>query len=239
MRVFNISPHDDVQRFDMDVDLQVGVLRNLGRGQAHEGPWTPIPVQRLKKPRKRREESLCDLSAVAANVSVPVMSARARQVLEPILGADAQWLRLVFDEGEYWLLNLLRVVDAVDPTMAAVRRFPDGRVADIEEYAFVAEVVAREWLFKVSTATFDVLATDRLRELVLDHALTGFHFQPVWDSGHKPFRVFPGRDHIRSRPEVFGPDGFVANYSEFWPAEWKELARQRKREARPAAKRAS
>ncbi len=231
MRIYSIEPHDDVQLLDMDVGQQATVMRALGRGAAYEWSWRPLPVWRLKKPRKRRLEELCDLTTVAADSGVPAMSARAKRVLEPILGRDAEWLPLAFDEREYWLLNSLRVLDALDVPKASVTYFPDGRVSGIEAFAFKLSVIADEWLFKVSLFPYRVLVTDRFRSLVEREGLTGFHFQPIWDSDHKPFRAWPGREDIRSRPDVFGPDGFVTNYKEFWPPEWKEQARQTKRKA--------
>jgi hypothetical protein len=236
MRIYSIGPHDDVQRLDMDVEQQVEVMHSLGQGRPFEGTWRPIRVGRLKKPRKRRSEVLCDLTAVAAKLNVPVLSAGAKQVFEPILGRQAQWLPLAFDEGEYWLLNSLHVLDALDLAQSEIRHFAHGPVWNVETYAFRISAVADEWLFKVANAPYDVLVTDRFRDLVQHRGLTGFYFQPVWDSEHKPFRIFAGREYIRTRPEVFGPEGFVTNYAEFWPPEWKEQARHLKRGARAAGK---
>lgn len=239
MRIYSVGLHDNVQMLDMDVDQQVTTLRALGRGKAFEGAWQPLPVWRLKKPRKHRIEELCDLTAVCSSVNIPVLSARAKQVIGPVLGRDTQWLALAFGVCEYWLLNSLRVLDAVDLIRSSVGYFPDGRVSDIEKYAFRESVVADEWLFKVTTAPYDVLVTERFRSLVISEQLTGFYFQPVWDSEHKPFGALAGRKEIATRPEVFGPDGFVPDREEFWPAEWKEQAKRIKREARESAKRTS
>jgi hypothetical protein len=209
----------------MDVELQASALRVLGRGEAHSGHWKPIEVQRLQKPRKRKAEGLCDFTAVAAKESVPVLSTRAKQVVAPMLGDKAQWLPLTFDEQEYWLLNLLNIVDALDEAQSILCRLPDGKVIGIDGYALRPDLIVQEWMFKVSTAPFDVLVTERFRSLVEDNSLTGLHFQPVWDSKHAPFRKLPGRDYIRTRPEIYGPNGFVTNYTEFWPPEWREVAK--------------
>lgn len=236
MRIYSIGPHDNVQRLDMNVDQRVAIMRTLGRGAAHEGSWHPLPVWRLKKPRKRQTEELCDLTAVGAAEGVPVMSAHAKKILEPILGKGAEWLPLAFDEREYWLLNSLRVLDALDLSQASIRHLPHGPVWSIEKYAFRPSVVADEWLFKVSTATNPVLVTDRFRSLVESEGLTGFFFQPVWDSEHRPFRPTANREDILTRPEIYGPEGFVTNLEEYWPPEWKEQARQIKRKAQPTSK---
>ena len=61
------------------------------------------------------------------------MSARAKQIFEPLLGENAQWLPLAFDECEYWLLNSLRVLDALDLSQASVRHFTHGTGFTVEE----------------------------------------------------------------------------------------------------------
>jgi hypothetical protein len=237
MRIYSMGIHDDVQMLDTHVDQQVTTLRAVGRGKQAEGIWQPLPVWRLKKPRKRKLEDLCDVTAVCASVDKPVMSSRAKRLLEPVLGTDAQWLALSFEECEYWILNSLRVLDAVDLSGSAVGYFPDGRVSDVEKYALRESVVADEWLFKASVAPYDVLVTERFRSLVTREKLTGIYFQPVWDSAHKPFSAFAGRKEIATRPEVFGPKGFVPDREEFWPVEWKEEAEELKRQAKESLKR--
>jgi hypothetical protein len=227
MRVFCIGPRDDVQRLDMDVELQVSMLRRLGLGVAYAGDWPPIAVRRLRKPRKHLPENLCDFTAVAAAVDAPVLSSRAKQVVEPLLGDRAQWLPLAFDEQEYWLLNLLNIVDALDEERSVITRLPTNPNAiTIDAYALRPEAVAQEWMFKIRKAPYDVLVTERFRSLVEDNGLTGLYFQPVWDSGHAPFLAAPNREYIRTRPEIYGPEGFVTNYAEFWPAEWHEAAKR-------------
>jgi hypothetical protein len=237
MRIYSIEPHDDVQLLDTDVENRVSMLRSLGRGSPLEVAWRPLPVWRLQKPRKRRAEELCDLTAIGAAVDVPVMSFRAKQVLEPLIGKAAQWLPIAFDERDYWLLNTVRTLDVMDMKQSEVTKFPDGRVSGVEIYAFQEASVRDEWLFKVLTHPYRVLVTDRFRTAVVDNGLSGFHFQPVWDSEHRPFRPAATGEQMLERPEIYGPEGFVPNLEEYWPPEWKEHARQLKRLAKESAAR--
>ncbi len=228
MRIYYIIPHDSVQRLDMDVDQRTNVIRTLGRGTRWQGDWRAPAVWRLQKPRKRKPEMLCDWTVVGASVGVPALSTRAKRILEPVLGSHAQWLPLVFDEAEYWLLNLLHVIDALDAGKSEIRTLPNGSVMNIETYAFKPDAVADEWLFKVTQHPHHVLATDRFRALIEAEALTGMFFQPMWDSEHAPFRPTPGRAEMLTRPEIYGPEGFVTNVKEHWPPGWKEQERRMK-----------
>lgn len=229
MRIYAISPCDNVQLLDMDVEKQIKILRPLGKGKKHEGLWEPLSVWRLKKPRKRRPGELCDFTTISAKSNIPVMSSRAKKIFEPMLGASAQWLPLDFEECQYWILNSLNILDSLDLSETKISYLPNGLVWGIDEYAFKLSTIANEWLFKVPQKTYDCLATDQFRSLVEKENLTGFYFQPMWDSEHKPFPGRFNRKNMLERPEIFGPEGFVPNAKEYWPPEWKNLAKELKK----------
>lgn len=226
MRVYSLETHDDVQLLDADVAWQATVLRTLGRGVRHQGVWRPVRVTRLRKPRKRRTEALCDFTAIGSSVDVPALSARAKGVVAPLLGEGAEWLPLSFDETDYWLLNILTLVDALDLDKSVIRTLPNGKVLNIDTYAFRWEAIEREWLFKVPQHPYRVLCSERFRSVAASEQLTGLFFQPLWDSGHEPFRPAPSPAEMIARPEIYGPEGFVDNMREYWPPEWKERARK-------------
>lgn len=214
MRIYRISPTDNVRLFDTEPTVQIERVRPLGQGRAWEADWPPLAVSLLHKSGRQRKAIDGDLSAIGAYVAAPVFSARAQAVLAPMLGAGAQWLALTVQGGDdHALLNLLTVIDALDPALAVLRRLPDGRVMDVDTYAFRPPALQDLWLFKVPEAPFDVLASDAFRERITSEGLVGFHFQPVWDSAHAPFKVQPGRADIARRPDVYGPQGFVTGFA--------------------------
>jgi len=181
MHIYRLSPTDDTRLYDTDPALQIARVRPLGLGQRWSGDWLPLPVHALKKPGRRRHEIEADYSAIGAYVAAPVVSARVQALVAALLGERAQWLPLAVQDGEpRMLLNLLNVVDALDPGTSSLRRLADGRVMDIERYAFRPAAVREAALFKVPQAPFDVLATEAVREQLLAAGCTGVHFEPVW-----------------------------------------------------------
>lgn len=230
MRIYSVGPKDSVQRLDTDVDLRLAIMRAMAIAAPWPGDWQPARVWRLQKPRKRSVEPLGDWTSVGAAEGMPALSARAKDLLQPLLGATVQWLPLAFDEGDYWLLNCLRQPDVLDVSASTVTYRPDGTVAGIHKFAFKPGVVADEWLFKLPGAPNFVFVTDRFRELVERERLPGLFFQPVWDDAHAPFTPIPDRAEVLTRPEIYGPEGFVPNVTELWPPEWKQKAREMKRQ---------
>jgi hypothetical protein len=182
IKVYFISVYDNVQRLEMSLDDQKSLMRGrVGSGKRVEGEWTPPKCGRFKKPRSRKQENLHDITFVLAKESVPVLSRKAKDVFEPLLGDQAQWLAVDFEECEYWMLNVLRLVD-IDEEKSDIHHYPSGGMPLIRHYVFREKDVANEWLFKTKIHTFNVHCTDRVLELVEKEKLTGFWFTPLWDS---------------------------------------------------------
>lgn len=232
MRIYSVSPKDEVQRLETAVDLGVKILRHLGLAQPWVRDWQSPKTWRMQKPHQRKLAVLSDWTAVGPTLGMPALSAKAKALVEPMLGSMAQWLPLSFDEREYWLLNCMNVPDVLDMQASSITYRADGSIWNIDAFAFKPIAVAEELLFKVLGAPNSMFATNRFRELAEQSGLTGIFYQPVWDSDHAPFKPIPGRGgEILTRPEVYGPEGFVPNVQELWPPEWKERAREMKRNA--------
>jgi hypothetical protein len=182
MKVYVITPLDNVQLLGMSLEDQVRIFRGLvGAGQAVTTAWDAPKCDRFKKPRKRKPEPLCDFTAILGKGDAPVLSRKAKNVLEPIFGSSVQWLPLEFEECEYWLLNVLRLVE-IDETKSEVHRDYNGSFPRVLRHWFHEKDVANEWVFKTRINTYNVLCIDRLRDLVAQEQLTGFWFGPMWDS---------------------------------------------------------
>ena len=228
MRVCILSPIDRARRFEL-----VGVSADeVFRHWAEPDELAEALVQLRLRPvplwPRHSKKTFCDFSSVQIGGPRPLLSSRAREVLEPLMDATARWHALNLEEGEYWLCQQTRVLDILVPEQSVVAFRFDDTPDDIKTYVFRPEDLGHEWLFKVQPWPYHVLATDAFREAVQANRLTGFHFQPVWDSAHLPFEWRPSRSYVATRPEIFGPDGFVPNYIEFGPPEWQEQVRVKK-----------
>jgi hypothetical protein len=233
MNVFKIVPIDQIQRLNIDPDDAKRLFNGpFGRGQAYEEQWLPLRVRRLEESGAMRDNGtvLGDYTSIGSFVSTPVFSGRARRIIEPLLGAQAQWFPLDFDECEYWIVNLLDTVE-LDPSTSVFKRFDGGKISTVRKYGFRAMDVGDHWLFKAREAPFSTLATDRFQNLVTAEGLTGFWFRCIWNSTLAPFSVDRVDDltEILSRPEVYGPDGVSPGFESKWPADWKKRAQEIKK----------
>lgn len=116
--------------------------------------------------------------------SVPVFSERALAALGELLEGRGERLELpVTDSEQQWrMFNITRLSEALDEDGSEIERFDDGRIMWIDRYAFHAELLAGETIFKLAPDPIHRYVTDAFRRRVEQAGLTGF----VWDK-----RVWP------------------------------------------------
>jgi hypothetical protein len=148
-------------------------------GTRHKGGWTPLPMQLVTTNDRGAPRKLSDFPWLGADV--PVLSDRARAVVEPLVERDAEFLSVACEGRSLWLLNVCTIVDALDMERSKVELFESGRIMDIEKHVFFAERLQGVDAFK--------LANDRRGPIYLSgrvvgaiHAaqLVGHRFRLVW-----------------------------------------------------------
>jgi hypothetical protein len=125
----------------------------------------------------------------------PVFSRRALDALGDLLQENGEILPLSCDEGEYYLFNTTRIVDAidvehtefkpyseVDPDMALLDDDPDSPT--ITHFAFHPEIVKSLTIFKISNKYNKAtpMVTDKFVQRVQEAGLEGFEFELIWSS---------------------------------------------------------
>lgn len=114
----------------------------------------------------------------------PALSQRAVQVLRPLIEGNGQLLPLQCTGGEYFILNVTNVVDALDERQSEIVRFPDGkRVLDIKRFVFVPAKLQNVDIFKLPQQPLGrVFVTDGFVKTVRDAGLVGINFEWLWSS---------------------------------------------------------
>lgn len=124
---------------------------------------------------------LGDRQGIGFNTDPMALSRRALDVLLPHIGSAVQVVPLTFDEGEYALLNIVNLLDALDFEKSEKTFYrADGTLKDIVSHAFRPEIVRDEWIFKIPQTTRRAFVTQRFVDLVQEAGLTGFDFEELW-----------------------------------------------------------
>ena len=142
--------------------------------------WRPLAV-------KADEQEIRDLPASDFPHlfgAVPVFRKSAATVLRPLLEGNGELLPLFCDEGEYFIFNVLRMVDALDERASQIIKFPNSeKILEIEHFVFKPAQLASVDIFKLPQQPLGrVFVSDHFVEIVKDARLVGFSFEWLWSS---------------------------------------------------------
>ena len=108
-------------------------------------------------------------------------TSRAREVLEPIVGNDAEFLEVTGGREMMWLVNPWRVVDALDEEKSDLKRFNNSeRIMKVTKYVFRPGALAGVTYFRVPRLRATTFVTAPVVEAVHAAGLTGTVFRRLW-----------------------------------------------------------
>lgn len=138
--------------------------------------WSPLAVSVIEESKKSDTPGLSS--------GAPVLSPRAISVLRELIGDVVEELPLVCSSSEYYIINVLDVVDCIDYEKAEFKRFEhSGRIMRFIKYAFKPECVKGKHIFKIiDELVRRPFVSDEFRNRVIESGLVGFKFELVWDS---------------------------------------------------------
>lgn len=120
----------------------------------------------------------------------PVLAERSYEVLRDILAPYVEFLPLESDDGRFFAIKVLNIVDALDVDRSQIDWFPQlkrdqgkPRVAhSIKRHVFFEEKLADALLFRIPQCPYasGIYATERFIRIVEESQLRGFAFDRVW-----------------------------------------------------------
>lgn len=147
-------------------------------GTRHKNRWTPLPMRLITDDEG---ESLKESDFPWLGYHVPVLSDRARRVMEPLVEKDAELLSVACKGRSLWLLNVCTIVDALDVGRSEIVRFSDGEIMDIEKHVFYAERLHGVNVFKLENMRRgSIYLSERVVRAIEAAPLVGYGFRLVW-----------------------------------------------------------
>lgn len=170
----------ELDKYDNLIPVKEFSVEEIWRFDGHElqKNWKPLPVKRME-PEKGL--ALSD----APGFTIPVFSRNALDTLWPLLQNSVEILELLFDEGEYYGINVISVLDIVDYERAKYIKFKSSdRIMVFTKYAFrECDELKRSHIFKiVDESRRGAFVSEEFKETVEKNKLTGFKFELAWDS---------------------------------------------------------
>ncbi|MCM0759876.1 hypothetical protein M7775_15055 [Sporomusa sphaeroides DSM 2875] len=175
MRIWHLDA--DVNNFDNLTTLKQKDWETLRfDGRKLFETWKPLAVRVIE------DRKISDTPGLSSGA--PVLSPRAISVLQELVGDTVEVLPLICSSGEYYVINVLDVVDCIDYEKAEFKRYEhSGRIMRFIKYAFKSECIKGKHIFKiVDEPVRRPFVSDEFRNKVIESGLEGFEFELVWDS---------------------------------------------------------
>lgn len=172
-------------KLDCDVDtyenltwkkkISVDELQSFD-GRKKAGSWKPVRLERIYG----REYG----NSIGLASHIPVFDKKAVGALKDFLAGNAEILPVDCEDGDFYMVNVIKVLDCIDYDKSEYKTFSDGiRIMRFKKYSFIENAVRGEHLFKIKDEPRRrPLVSDEFKQRVADYGLTGFCFELAWDS---------------------------------------------------------
>ncbi|MEK3901194.1 imm11 family protein [Paenibacillus sp. FSL R7-0179] len=114
----------------------------------------------------------------------PIISVRVMQILKPFIAHEVEFLPLLHDELNIFMINVINVLDCVDWQKSKVKWFKEKYFLGFDKLVFdFAKVPEKTFIFKIKEkAAAKVYVTELFKELIEEYQLPGLDFSVVYDS---------------------------------------------------------
>ncbi|MBT9148172.1 MAG: hypothetical protein DDT32_01942 [Syntrophomonadaceae bacterium] len=185
LNVYELEGHDDYEWL-LPVDEEDYKLLYF-EGQPMANSWRPIKMERLKNDaditgrRRRRLLKESDFPTCGSN-DMLVISQAAKDKIGSCLEQYGEILPLACDDGDFWVLNVTRLLDAFDEKNSEFIPGDAGRILTIDKHVFYpSKLVGAPPLFKLSQKPYgSIYVMDSFVDMIKASGLKGLEFVKVW-----------------------------------------------------------
>lgn len=155
------------------------LLRFVATPRSHS--WMPVEMERLRVWEDGRPLEPSDFPACSGG-DMLMLSGAAKQKIGPYLQQYGELLPLVCGDGEFWALNVTRLVDALDENESKLLRASDtGAILMIHKHAFRNAELDKADIFKLPQMVRGLIyVTDPFVDVINASGLKGLEFVQVW-----------------------------------------------------------
>jgi hypothetical protein len=173
-------------RVDCNIDITIRTAIDYFNGsfisKSLVDKWEPPPIRIQGKSKRIRD-------FVSWMNSAPVVSAEAKQALDPLIGKHCEFLPLIELRGKvFYAINVLTTLDCLDRTASKILYAKDDpkHVVQISTYTFRNDVIPKNIpIFKIPDDHFGAVFVKKpFVDAVIANGLRGASFQ---DPGSNPF----------------------------------------------------
>lgn len=176
MKIWHLDCNvDDYENLTWLDELNLEEVQSYDGRSKNEG-WELLQVRRMY------DRDFSNTPGLSSHI--PVFDKKAVEVLKDLLEGYAEILPLECQEGEFYAINVIEVLDCIDYDKSDFKTFRDGkRIMRFKKYEFKKQIVEGKHIFKIVDEPLRrPFVSDEFRQRVIDSKLAGFVFELVWDS---------------------------------------------------------
>ncbi|MCJ8012825.1 hypothetical protein MUG84_13895 [Paenibacillus sp. KQZ6P-2] len=176
MKVYRWINNENVMilRYKNDLDNDHPIFTSFN-GDSVLGSWTPFELITFYK-KKYKDIPLYDSG-------MPVVSRRVRDIIEPYVANEVEFLPLIHEELELYMINVTNIIDCVDYDRSEVL-LSVGKMAGFTKIVFdFSKIPSETYLFKIrEMAETKVFLTQAFKEIIESHKIKDLDFSDDYDS---------------------------------------------------------
>lgn len=97
---------------------------------------------------------------------VVCVTQRVYDELQPILKDEVEFLPMKSDDGTYYVMNIINIIDCLDKESSKCNMTPNGLIVNYEELVFDTKKLEGQHIFRIPELPFLIFVTDALREAI-------------------------------------------------------------------------
>jgi len=114
---------------------------------------------------------------------IPILSEKALKQLVALIQDEVEILPTIFDEGNFFIINILGVLDCIDYDKSEYKTFSSGRIMRFEKFEFIEKAIQNKHIFRLKDLPLSYpYVSDQFKNIVEKNNLQGFKFELVWSN---------------------------------------------------------
>jgi hypothetical protein len=175
MNIWEIS--SDIDKYNsfelVDPSKTLGQILYSGYGSHILDQWKPVEVRLVD-----RGLPYGDFPPLSS--ALPVVSENTLNLIFNLIQDYVEFLPLKCDSGNFYIINVISIIDCLDHSLSTFKRFSSGRVMRVEKYVFRPNCIGQTPIFKIPEQVRNrQYVTDPFKEVVERNALSGLLFTKV------------------------------------------------------------
>jgi len=141
----------------------------------------PMLNQWVQPPLEVVDGEICDV--ISYRPGALIISKHAMEKMTPFIENEVEFLPIKLKGmGDYYVLNVVNVIDCLDMSKSEVRYHADGKtVRTIRDYKFYENMIDNVCLFKIpQSAGSEILATEKFKCLMDELNIKGLRAHPLF-----------------------------------------------------------